>query len=345
MSGVSETAQLDTNGAGNSAAAVDPTFYIADIPIKGDVMLAPMAGFADIPTRAICRQFGSAVGYTEFVAVEEILSGSSRALSLLDFDPADRPMVFQIFGNEAEKILLAAQKIEALGPDIIDINMGCSTRRVSGRGAGVGMMMKPGLIAQTFRLLTRHLSVPITGKIRLGWEANQNYLEVAHIMEENGAAMIAIHPRTKEQQYRGEARWDAITELRQAVGVPVVGNGDVMVPADIDDMLAQTGCQAVMIGRGALGNPWLFGRIDKRELTFDEVARAMTHHLELMLDYHGERGLILFRKHVKRYLGDLPQLKPHNRTMVTADNVKDFLAALAVAQDEFGDQAMRALTG
>ena len=159
-----------------------PAFYVGDVPVFGDVVLAPMAGFADVPTRALCRRFGSAMNYSEFVAVEDIINHSSRALSLLDFTADDRPMVFQIFGNDARRILLAAQQIEELGPDIIDINMGCSTRRVSGRGSGVGMMRNPELIAETFRLLSTHLTVPVTGKIRLGWEDKQNYLEVARIL-------------------------------------------------------------------------------------------------------------------------------------------------------------------
>jgi len=192
------------------AQAAAPTFFVRDVPVFGDVVLAPMAGFADVPTRAICRRFGSAMNYSEFVAAEDIIHGSSRAKSLLDFTIDDRPLVFQIFGNDARRILLAAQKIEELGPDIIDINMGCSTRRVSGRGAGVGMMRDPALVAETFALLSKHLSVPVTGKIRLGWEDKQNYLVVARILEDNGAALIALHPRTKEQGYRGVAQWEAI---------------------------------------------------------------------------------------------------------------------------------------
>jgi nifR3 family TIM-barrel protein len=247
-------------------------------------------------------------------------------------------MVFQIFGNDARKILDAAQRIEALGPDIIDINMGCSTRRVSGRGAGVGMMLNPGLIAETFRLLSHHLKVPVTGKIRLGWEGRQNYLEVARILEDNGAASIAIHPRTKEQRYKGKARWDAIAQVREIVSVPVIGNGDVSKPVDIEAMLAQTGCQAVMIGRGAIGNPWLFARVDKRKVTFSEVTAVMREHLELMVAYHGQRGLVLFRKHVKRYLAGLTPVRPFVQAMVTAQNAGDFLDQLAAADGRFGDQ-------
>ncbi len=334
------------NGVGQPERATnEPAFVVRDIPVYGDVILAPMAGFADIPTRTVCRQFGSAMGYTEFVAAEEIIGGTRRALSLLDFQEADRPMVFQIFGNDAQKILQAAQRIEALGPDIIDINMGCSTRRVSGRGAGVGMMLNPALVAETFRLLTLHLTVPVTGKIRLGWEANENYLEVARILEDNGAASIAIHPRTKEQRYRGSARWEAIAEIREVVKVPVIGNGDVTRPGDIDAMLAKTGCQAVMIGRGAIGNPWLFARVDKQQLELSEVVAVMSAHLALMVTYHGERGLLLFRKHVKRYLARLPVLNSICRDLVTAQTMGEFQDLLAAANSQYGSRVLSDLQG
>ena len=321
----------------------EPAFFVRDIPIFGDVILAPMAGFADVPNRAVCRRFGSAMNYSEFVAAEDVINNSRRALSLLDFTYDDRPMVFQIFGNNAENILLAAQKVEELGPDIIDINMGCSTRRVSGRGAGVGMMRDPALIGKTFSLLTQHLSIPVTGKIRLGWDDNQNYLEVARIMENSGAALIALHPRTKEQQYRGNARWEAIAELHDAVNVPVIGNGDVLMAEDIDKMLAQTGCQAVMIGRGALGNPWLFARQDKEKLRFASVANLIMDHLSQMLAYHGERGLILFRKHAKRYLAGMMPIQMYYRQMATAETREQCEASLAAAESQYGGETVSEL--
>jgi tRNA-dihydrouridine synthase len=206
-------------------------------------------------------------------------------------------------------------------------------------------MLKPELIAKTFRLLTKNLKVPVTGKIRLGWENNENYLEVAHILEDNGASLIALHPRTKEQQYRGQARWEAITELRQAVSVPVVGNGDLMTPDDIDQMLTKTGCHAVMIGRGAIGNPWLFARIDKQNVGFAEISRVMNGHLLQMVTYHGQRGVVLFRKHIKRYLAGMPRLQPYSRQMVMSETVQDFQATLAKATALYGNLSVKALSG
>jgi tRNA-dihydrouridine synthase B len=304
-------------------------FTVNDVPVHGDVILAPMAGFSDVPHRALCRSHGSAMSYTEFVAVEEILFGGERVKRLLDYVEEDRPVVFQIFGNDPQMILRAAQRLEGLGPDIIDVNMGCSTRRVSGRGAGVGMMQQPKVVAETFHLLSRQLSVPITAKIRLGWEDNQNYLEIGHILEDNGAALIAIHPRTKEQKYSGLADWDAIAELKQAVRLPVIGNGDIRSPADIDRMKAYTDCDAVMIGRGALGNPWIFGRVHKAILPLSEITQTVRIHLGAMLSYYGEYGLVLFRKYLKRYLLDLPAARPFYRQLVVVQDSAIFLRVLS----------------
>lgn len=284
----------------------EPTFFVRDVPVYGDAILSPMAGYSDVPYRALCRSYGSAMHYTEFVPVDSLLGRRIhvRYYRRLDKKPGETPMVFQIFGNDAQNLLAGAQRIEELEPDIIDINMGCSTRKVSGRGAGVGMMPQPELVAETFRLLSTHLSVPVTGKIRLGWEESQkNYLEIAHIMEDNGASLIAMHARTKTQKYGGKADWDAIAELRQSVRVPVIGNGDVQTSADIDRMKAHTGCDAVMIGRAAIGNPWIFARIDKETVSYEHVVTAVLLHLSEMVAYYGEKdGVILFRKHLKRYL-------------------------------------------
>lgn len=299
-------------------------FIVGDVRVYGDIVLAPMAGYSDLPHRALCREYGSAMNYTEFVSVEEISAGSKRAWSLLDRAADDRPMVFQIFGNNARLILEASLRIEGLGPDIIDVNMGCSTRRVSGRGAGVGMMSQPDLIAETFDLLSKHLSVPVTGKLRLGWDDQRNYIDVARIMEDNGAALVAIHPRTKEQKYGGQADWDAIARLKQSVSIPVIGNGDICCARDIDRMLDHTGCDGVMIGRGAIGNPWIFAREDRRQHTFNEIARVIRQHLGSMLVYYGQRGLILFRKYLKHYLANTSNSESYYQQMVTADNSSEF---------------------
>ncbi len=311
----------------------EPIFHVGHVPVFGDVILAPMAGYSDVPYRALCRAYGSAMHYTEFVPVEALLGRRvhPRFGRRLDKQVGERPFVIQIFGNDAQKLLRAAQRMEqAWGPDIIDVNMGCSTRKVSGRGAGAGMMPQPELVAETFRLLSTHLSVPVSGKIRLGWDEDQkNYREIARIMVDNGAALIAMHGRTKVQKYGGQADWEAIANLRQLVDVPVIGNGDVQSPADIDRMKAQTGCDAVMVGRAAIGNPWIFARQDKSTLALADIVAALRLHAGEMLAYYGERdGLLLFRKHLKQYLGDDGAAAAWIPALLAADTAVEFFAQL-----------------
>jgi nifR3 family TIM-barrel protein len=203
--------------------------------------------------------------------------------------------------------------------------MGCSTRQVSGRGAGAGMLPQPELVAETFHLLSTHLKVPVTGKIRLGWDATQqNYLEIAHIMEDNGAALIALHGRTKSQKYDGRADWEAIARLKQTVRVPVIGNGDVQSAADIHRLKAHTGCDAVMIGRAAIGNPWIFARKERADLTLVEILTAVRLHVREMVNYYGETvGLRQFRKHLKQYLDGISGVEPFVMGLLTAVDLNE----------------------
>lgn len=311
-----------------------PIFYIRDIPVYGDTILSPMAAYSDVPYRAICRRFGSAMHYTEFVPTEALLHQPNPLWRRLDGHPdGERPLIFQIFGHDARLILQAAQRIEAWGPDIIDINMGCAAPRISENGAGVGMMRQPKLIAETFRLLTKHLTVPVTGKLRLGWdESSKNYLEIGKILVDNGAALLALHGRTRVQNYRGEADWDAIAQLKQSVSVPVIGNGDVKTAVDIDKIKAYTGCDGVMIGRAALGNPWIFSRQERETVTFLQVTAVIRQHLQESIAYYGNpTGLLTFRRHLKHYLSGLA-LKPFLRPMLATEDVVEFEDLLCVLE-------------
>jgi nifR3 family TIM-barrel protein len=237
--------------------------------------------------------------------------------------------------------LAAAQRIEGWGPSIIDINMGCSTRRVSGRGAGVGMMKTPDKIAETFRLLTTHLSVPVTGKIRLGWDDNKNYLEVGRILQDNGASLVAMHGRTKEQKYGGQADWDAIAELKQALSIPVIGNGDISEPDDIDRMLSYTGCDAVMIGRAAIGNPWIIGRKRRVDLMVAELFDAIRLHLRSVCSYYDPKfALIGFRKHLKRYIQDITVLDSYIPQLMQINDLDRLLVMLAEMEALLGEVSL-----
>ena len=193
------------------------TFHIGGIPIYGESILSPMDGVSDWPFRSLCRDLGSAISYTEFVRAEDVLEGRKSVVKKLAFDESERPVAFQIYGDDPDEIVEAALRVQDLRPDTIDLNMGCPAKSVANRGAGVGMMRTPLKIARTIRKLTAALDIPVTGKIRLGWSNCRTYKLVARIVEEEGGALIAIHGRTKEQGYGGVADWDAIADVKTAV--------------------------------------------------------------------------------------------------------------------------------
>jgi tRNA-dihydrouridine synthase B len=306
-----------------------PTFWVRDIPVYGDSVLAPMDGFSEWPYRSLCAGLGSAMSYTEFVKAQNIVRAYEHMAARLTFEEMERPVVFQIWGEDPDQLLEAALRVQDRSPDIIDINMGCPAKSVAGRGAGVGLMRTPLKIARIFRKLSAALEVPVTGKIRLGWEDCRTYKLVARIIEENGGALIAIHGRTKEQGYGGQADWEAIAEIKSIVKIPVIGNGDVKSVADIDRMKASTGCDAVMIGRAAVGNPWIFSRLEREQVAPELVRQMMYRHLERNITFYGSRkGLILFRKHALRYL-KLQHLPRATRTRIfTQNSVEGFMSLL-----------------
>ena len=299
-----------------------PTFFVRDVPVYGETVLSPMDGYSDLPFRLICRELGSAMSYTEFVSVDEYLCNVKRAAHKLKFNPSERPMTFQIYGHDEERLVEVAGRIEKLGPDIIDLNMGCWVNSISGRGAGAGLLREPAKISRIFTRLTQTLKVPVTGKIRLGWDdASRNYLEVAKTLEDSGASLIAVHGRTKTQGYKGNADWDAIAEVKAAVKIPVLGSGDVKSVADIERMKQHTGVNAVMIGRAAIGNPWLFAGKDRSQVTPSEVVKLMRRHLALNIDFYGEEGgILLFRKHAARYIPGSAADRSLRLAMLTTTN-------------------------
>jgi nifR3 family TIM-barrel protein len=306
-----------------------PTFFIRGIPIYGDAILAPMDGFSDWPFRSLCRELGSAMSYTEFIQARDVLNRPRCVREKLAFGPSERPVAFQLYGDDPDDIVEAAKRVRDLGPDTVDVNMGCPARSVVHHGAGVGMMRSPLKIARTFRKLTAALDLPVTGKIRLGWDDCRSYRLVARIVEENGGSLVAIHGRTKEQGYGGQANWDAIAEVKQSVKIPVIGNGDVRTVADIQRLKAYTGCEAVMIGRGAIGNPWIFSGLDRGQFPPEQVRHMIEQHLSRSLTFYGPRlGLELFRKHAVQYLEAFGLTREKRKELLTRSSVEEFLELL-----------------
>lgn len=328
---------------------IRPTFTVGSLPIYGELILSPMDGLSCLPFRTLARQMGSAMSYTEFISAIDVVYGHPFLEERLQYLESERPVVFQVMDNEPDRLLAAALRLCEHNPDIIDINMGCCARSVSGRGAGSGMMRSPQTIAKTVHLLSQALDIPVTAKIRLGWDdANRNYLEVAHIIEDNGGKLIAVHGRTRQQAYGGKADWDAIAEIKGAVSIPVIGNGDVSTVADIDRMKAHTGCDAVMIGRAALGNPWIFARLDRSQVPASQVFTTMQDHLQRMLAFHGpERGLILFRKYSIHYLKPYPTSRELRLKLMACTSPEEFMGwveQVLLLEGIYQDQPLASIT-
>ncbi len=283
-----------------------PVFHIGSIAVYGNALLAPMDGLSDSPLRQINRAMGSALSISEFVNAFNFVNGHPNREKQIPFDSTERPFAYQIFDNNIIRITSTAKYLMKYEPDFIDINMGCSNRAVSSRGAGAGLMRDPQKVAELISTLVRELPVPVTAKIRLGWDDNEkNYLEIARILEDNGCACITLHARTRVQQYSGNADWDAIARLVQQAKIPVIGNGDVLHSRQIEELIAYTQCAAVMIGRGAIGNPWIFNHQDRELIPLHDRLFIMIDHLSRMSSYYGsDRGAVLFRKFIKHYLKD-----------------------------------------
>jgi tRNA-dihydrouridine synthase B len=281
-----------------------PSFYIGKIPILGQIILAPMDGYTDLPFRSLCRQMGSSISISEFINGIDIINGHPHLKTKLAFSEHEHPFAYQIFDDNPERLLKTAQILRAHNPDYIDINMGCSARNVSNRGAGAGLLKDPRKIGLIVSNIVKLIDLPITAKIRLGWDANtQNYLEVARILQESGVSAIAVHARTRKQEYSGSANWEAIGQIKDTVRIPVIGNGDVKNIEDANRMIKETKCDGVMIGRAAIGNPWVFSSAFEKPISNLERLRVMTQHSQLMTDFYGPKiGMILFRKHLTRYL-------------------------------------------
>lgn len=282
--------------------------YINNVLIPGRIFLAPLDGFTDSPFRVICRQFGAALCPSEFINGIDVNNGHPHLKNKTHFLPIERPFCYQIYDDDPERILKAARKLMDNNPDLLDINMGCSARNVSNRGAGAGLLKDPTKIAKIASSLVREMPIPVTAKIRLGWDENtRNYLEITRILQDCGISAITVHARTRKQEYRGTADWDAIGEIKQIASVPIIGNGDIDSLETALTRIKETQCDAVMIGRAALGNPWVFSGVDRNGLPREEFINGIERHLTGMTSLYGTRlGTVLFRRHLSKYYSDLP---------------------------------------
>lgn len=309
---------------------------IGNALIEAGAILAPMEDVTDQPFRRLCKRMGASLLYTEFAAAEAISRGVDAALQKLQFGEDERPFAIQIYGNRVEAMTRAAEKAAELQPDILDINFGCPSKRVAYGGetscAGSGLLRFPERMEAITAAVVQAMKprgIPVTVKTRIGWDSDSiNALETVERMERAGAQAIAFHGRTRAQMFKGGADWSWIRAAKEAAGVPVIGNGDVASPTDAVRMLNETGVDAVMIGRGAIGNPWIFAQtkalLETGEAppmpTAEERAALYLEHLGVVAESKGERGVRRLRRHVKRYLSGFPNAAElRARIMQTTD--------------------------
>ncbi|MBR6090862.1 MAG: tRNA-dihydrouridine synthase family protein [Anaerolineaceae bacterium] len=304
-------------------------FSLGSVSIDRPLLQAPLDGWTNEPFRRITRELGSPVSITEFINGLDVVHKTPNLPQRIRFQESERPVIFQLFDDDPDRLIESALILEErCHPDGFDVNMGCSARQVSNRGAGAGLLRCPEKIQKILSGLTARLSVPVTAKFRLGWDSSSiNYLEIGKIAEDCGAAMVTLHARTREQQYSGHADWEAIALLKSSLSIPVVGNGDVETTADADRMMRETGCDAVMVGRAMLRNPWIFAGFDFEEVPFELYRTTCLKHLEYNCEYYGPQwGCITFRKFAKRYLSRMEIDAGDIRTLMTTDDPDTFRA-------------------
>ena len=323
---------------------------IGDIELgKFPLLLAPMEDVSDPPFRALCKEQGADVVYTEFVSSEGLIRNAAKSVMKLDIYEKERPVGIQIFGANMESMLQTIDIVEKSKPDIIDINFGCPVKKVVSKGAGAGILKDICLMEKLTAEMVKRTNLPVTVKTRLGWDHDSiKIVEVAERLQDVGVKSIAIHGRTRAQMYKGNADWKPIAEVKNnpRMHIPVFGNGDVNTPEMAVKMRDEYGLDGAMIGRATIGNPWFFKQVKHffetgeyyRPITMLERVEAARRHLQMSIDWKGEvLGVFETRRHYTNYFKGIPDFKPHRMKMVTSDASEDVFAAFNEALEKFGD--------
>lgn len=300
---------------------------IGSITISSNVVLAPMAGVTDQAFRLICRRMGAGIVYTEFVSANGIIRGNDRTLQMMRFEPEERPVGVQIFGESADVLAKSAEYIQrVVNPDIIDLNFGCPVPKITKKGAGSAILKDLPRMEEIARAVVAAVDLPVTAKIRAGWDITCiNATESALRLEAAGIKALTLHPRTTKMLYKGTAKWEMIAEVKSLLKIPVIGNGDITCARDAQRMMSETGCDAVMVGRRSLGNPWIFQEINQfletgitpLPPTVLERVELCRYHLEMEMSSRGERaGANYMKKHLGWYLKGFPNASGYRQQLI-----------------------------
>jgi tRNA-dihydrouridine synthase B len=313
---------------------------IGNIQIETPIFLAPMAGVTDYPFRILCKEMGAGIVYSEFVSADGIIRENSKTLSLIRFEEPERPIGIQIFGSDAETMSQAARYVvDTFQPDILDINYGCPVPKVTKKGGGSAALQDLCLMDDITAAVVESIpEIPVTVKMRMGWNQTSIVIpEVGQRLEKIGVKAIALHPRTTKQRYTGKADWHYIKILKESCSIPVIGNGDVCTTDDMMRMFDETGCDAVMVGRAAHGNPWFFREAKSRfnnepnppTPSLSDIANMCSRHFDLLLENRGDRtGSNLMRKHFSNYIKGFPGASTFRQKLVTAPGLAEMRSAL-----------------
>ena len=312
---------------------------IGNIELSAPLALAPMAGITDLPFRLICRRLGCGLTVSEMVSAKGLLYNNVKTTEMLRIDAGERPTAIQLFGSVPAELAEAARLVEASVADIIDFNMGCPVPKIVNNGEGSALMKNPQLAHDILAAMVQAVKIPVTVKFRAGWDdAHRNAVEIAKAAEAAGVSAVAVHGRTRQQFYEGKADWQIIADVKKAVKVPIFGNGDIFTVADGLRMREETGCDGLMIGRGADGNPWLFrelaAALRKEELpatpTLEERLAQAAEHLAMLIAYKGEHISVKeMRRHISAYLKGLPHAAEFRGRFHKVDTQAQFLELLA----------------
>ena len=317
---------------------------LGKLNIKVPLALAPMAGVTDLPYRVICKEQGCGFTISEMVSAKGLLYNNKKTFAMLEIDPKERPTAIQLFGSVPEELAKAAKIVEDSGADIIDFNMGCPVNKVVSNGEGSALMKKPELAYEILARMVEAVHIPVTVKFRSGWsEKNLNAPEIALLAQKAGVSAVSVHGRTREQFYMGDANWDIIRQVKQAVKIPVFGNGDIRSATDGLRMLEETGCDGLMVGRAADGNPWIFSELKSVLLgekppekpTVEEKFAMMRRHLTMLIDFKGEKiALKEMRQHANAYVKGLPFATNFRGSFNQIETESDFLHVLEVYEEK-----------